>query len=1388
MAAIYSIYISRYKNTSGTVTNSETLMYSIPITSDSQAEKALLEPKLKVEMGKTGSFEFSVTPLNPYYSSWLQMKTIMRVEFNGETIFRGRVLTIDDERMTGNRRVHLEGDMAFLMDSIQSGTKEEDRTKISVLTYLNNLLDVHNSQMNVSGSTHKKIYIGEVPGNYSGNIASYQKVTAESRKYGDNSWRSTSDILSSLKKEFGGYFRTRYVASENKCYLDWLDHSFNSTVNTQQIKLKENLIDVTTTTEVDNLFTALIPIGSKEGKSITIKGYKTNIHGNNEYILVPQIVGQVSDSVLNKGYHNIEDFQNAVDDYGIIYKTQSFPNADTQAKLWTYAVDWIANNYVGGISNFSIKAIDMHHADPNIQPYFVGDRVKIVYPVIGNHVKGINNTNTGDSITETKTLTIISIDYDLYHPENNTYNIGIPSDTLGKTYGETIKKSSGSSSANAAAVSAAGGGIQMNLGDLESEISQRVWDFIIDKTHHSEEWQRLERAEPNMAKQVLNSSHLILTKEITTEGELPTVLDKVRSTILDGYNRKLVFYPPPDNMLQVPPTEDQIQLLYEQAGGLIVDGEKELLDFKTKFKLNKLDDPAYVAKHAQSTLMRMQADLEKMEAGYKIYSWNENTEGKGDSPETVAATGGTPSDPIGKLLGMNIFSGLSAQPGDSVIKLDGLKNAIDLTSIFNKGDFSLENLTASMTGEDGGALEVGKEDDDPSMWAITLNRPIEYTDPETGQKIRLSKTIHAEDFHVNEIGSFKTKLGVFDELIAGKATIGDLETERARIGELETTVTDQGIEINQTIKGSALWAKKDDITGVVGKFKIKIVNNKEVLVVESGGGFRVHENNADMGLYMTDSGGNTVLTGGIMVEKLNDNSVTTKIKGARVDIEASQVRVGNTSGVEKWMSEWMSETGETLDEYEGAIMQRATIGQLETQIGRIDELTSKAITTETLESEIGKITTIQGKNVLLSGTITAGDVIARNNLYIGSMTNPISSGVKSVRIDGPTNNTYTLQYQTYASGAWTDAGTFSRAVSSIVWGWTGGKAKATVKPTNQVFTSPALDTFSKDGDPTWASNKKSFTQKIAVYDEDGTKVYSDVVDSSFSTVESWNAGYDVARGYAAMPGAGTGTTFAVKVPNAARTGSEDKTFTITKGTPASSGYASVSISGTVVGRIDISDWYSGGWNTGYDKAKSYAIMPSSGTGETFIVKVPNAARTGSDSKTFSITKGTPSTSGYAAVNLSGTVVGRIDISDWYKSGYSDGWDAACGKISRSGNVITCPKAGTATDGTVGKTETKYTAKYTPSAYTKEAHSYTASKYTASEYTRSYNTFTKGSMKYSGATVTTDSTINLTNYTGSVVFKQATNSYSASYYKQESYTESTHSYTPSKYTASTFTWA
>ena len=107
-------------------------------------------------------------------------------------------------------------------------------------------------------------------------------------------------------------------------------------------------------------------------------------------------------------------------------------------------------------------------------------------------------------------------------------------------------------------------------------------------------------------------------------------------------------------------------------------------------------------------------------------------------------------------------------------------------------------------------------------------------------------------------------------------------------------------------------------------------------------------------------------------------------------------------------------------------------------------------------------------------------------------------------------------------------------------------------------------------------------------------------------------------------------------------------------------------SGTTVARINIGTDYSTWWNAGYDDAKGKVQMPSAaGSGEvtSFDLKVPNAARTGQDTKTFSLSQGTPAASGYASVSYldeysRSVVVGRIDIGGWYTTGKTDGWNAA----------------------------------------------------------------------------------------------------------------------------------
>ena len=81
---------------------------------------------------------------------------------------------------------------------------------------------------------------------------------------------------------------------------------------------------------------------------------------------------------------------------------------------------------------------------------------------------------------------------------------------------------------------------------------------------------------------------------------------------------------------------------------------------------------------------------------------------------------------------------------------------------------------------------------------------------------------------------------------------------------------------------------------------------------------------------------------------------------------------------------------------------------------------------------------------------------------------------------------------------------------------------------------------------------------------------------------------------------------------------------------------------------------------------------------------PSTVDGSADSRTYTLTKGTPAaTGGYVSVSRSGTVIARIDISNWWDDGYAkgledggsggsynDGWAAAYGKMSWPGTGYT----------------------------------------------------------------------------------------------------------------------
>lgn len=148
-------------------------------------------------------------------------------------------------------------------------------------------------------------------------------------------------------------------------------------------------------------------------------------------IFVPEMNDFYTDEELNTIYHSADEYRNAVNKYGLIYKSQKFANADTAQKLLDYAKDWIKNNYHGGITNFNITALDLHLINSDFDKYLVGQRVPVQYidPAVREETEQI--------------LTVISAEYDLNNPDKNSYKIGIPDVSLNKVYGETSKKGGG---------------------------------------------------------------------------------------------------------------------------------------------------------------------------------------------------------------------------------------------------------------------------------------------------------------------------------------------------------------------------------------------------------------------------------------------------------------------------------------------------------------------------------------------------------------------------------------------------------------------------------------------------------------------------------------------------------------------------------------------------------------------------------------------------------------------------------------------------------------------------------------------------------------------------------------------------------------------------------
>ena len=306
-------------------------------------------------------------------------------------------------------------------------------------------------------------------------------------------------------------------------------------------------------------------------------------------------------------------------------------------------------------------------------------------------------------------------------------------------------------------------------------------------------------------------------------------------------------------------------------------------------------------------------------------------------------------------------------------------------------------------------------------------------------------------------------------------------------------------------------------------------------------------------------------------------------------------------------------------------------GYLDAQELDVGDFTCDDITASGDANFYGNVT-IDGQAVAEGGFY--GEVYVGNNVAVSgavaSFGTPTSSnGVISIpysKLDGSTGtiNFNIADTQFYQDSVSAIKSAVSTALGNAGWNSSTYSTQiyATLDTTNKMLTiNQAFANISYPGDqlPTQVSvsiGNLDLTSALDAYAS---------AQQAIGQVDGW----DLAYGKVTPPGQGTDTSFAVQVPDETYNTAHSYTFTIQKGaTPGSSGYASVALSGVVVGRIAIGDWYDAGVTAGEAAGKD-AVTINKGSWNQGIISFTKSVGAAS-TKSVQLTAASASWSGNSA--------------------------------------------------------------------------------------------------------------------------------------------------------------
>ena len=349
-------------------------------------ELKVIGAKCSLEVNKTGSLTFQIASTHPYYNKIKKHTSEIKLYQDDRVLFCGRVLN-DEITFENIKTIECEGELSYFLDSIQRGKEYhlEGVTENVIETYLNEIVAIHNSQVD----ERKQFSVGLVnitdPNNYLYKISNYEDTL--------------TTLTDKLLNVYGGYLVVRH--DNGVRYLDYVNELTN--VCNQTIEFGKNIIDMTRYIKGEDVYTALIPLGATNETSGT-----TNTEETYEKRLTISSLPDSTDGTINKVNDYVYDSE-GVEQWGWIWKVEKWDDVTVAENLLRKAKDELRNS-IDATLTLDMTAIDLHLLDVDIDRINVGDRIQCI--------SSPHNLNT--------ILIVKSIEIDIDSPENTKIKLVSP--------------------------------------------------------------------------------------------------------------------------------------------------------------------------------------------------------------------------------------------------------------------------------------------------------------------------------------------------------------------------------------------------------------------------------------------------------------------------------------------------------------------------------------------------------------------------------------------------------------------------------------------------------------------------------------------------------------------------------------------------------------------------------------------------------------------------------------------------------------------------------------------------------------------------------------------------------------------------------------------------